>query len=128
MSTEATLFEKIWRRHVVADLGEGFTLLHVDRHVLQDFNGNAFVPTTGEQVEAGVKYQPTGNRVLATLAVYKLVQENTLVVDPNHTLYSIQQGETEVQGVELEGRWNIGNGLSVYGAYAYTDSEVTRSK
>lgn len=42
MSTEATLFEKIWRRHVVADLGEGFSLLHVDRHVLQDFNGNSF--------------------------------------------------------------------------------------
>ena len=36
-----TLFERIWSRHVVADLGEGFALLHVDRHVLQDFNGNA---------------------------------------------------------------------------------------
>ncbi len=92
-----------------------------------DFFGTAFVPTTGEQVEAGVKYQPASNRVLATLAAYKLVQENTLVVDPNHTLYSIQQGETEVQGVELEGRWNIGNGLSLYGAYAYIDSEVTRT-
>jgi 3-isopropylmalate/(R)-2-methylmalate dehydratase large subunit len=46
MSTETaiprTLFEKIWSRHVVADLGEGFTLLHVDRHVVPDFNGNAF--------------------------------------------------------------------------------------
>lgn len=92
-----------------------------------DFAGNAFVPTTGEQIEAGVKYQPASNRVLATLAVYKLTQENTLVVDPNHTLYSIQQGETEVQGVELEGRWNIGYGLSLYGAYAYIDSEVTKS-
>lgn len=91
------------------------------------FDGAAFVPTTGEQIEAGVKYQPASNRVLATLAVYKLVQENTLVVDPNHTLYSIQQGETEVQGVELEGRWNVGNGLSLYGAYAYIDSEVTRT-
>ncbi len=47
MSTDATLFEKIWRRHVVADLGEGFTLLHVDRHVLQDFNGNAFTRLAG---------------------------------------------------------------------------------
>jgi 3-isopropylmalate/(R)-2-methylmalate dehydratase large subunit len=37
-----TLFEKVWSRHVVADLGEGFALLHVDRHVLQDFNGSAF--------------------------------------------------------------------------------------
>lgn len=42
MSTDGTLFEKVWRRHVVADLGEGFNLLHVDRHVVPDFNGNAF--------------------------------------------------------------------------------------
>lgn len=37
-----TLFEKVWQRHVVEDLGEGFALLHVDRHVLPDFNGSAF--------------------------------------------------------------------------------------
>ena len=42
MSADATLFDKVWNRHVVADLGEGFALLHVDRHVLADFNGNAF--------------------------------------------------------------------------------------
>jgi 3-isopropylmalate/(R)-2-methylmalate dehydratase large subunit len=36
------LFEKVWQRHVVEDLGEGFALLHVDRHVLPDFNGSAF--------------------------------------------------------------------------------------
>ncbi|MGO4221273.1 TonB-dependent siderophore receptor [Lysobacter sp. TAF61] len=92
-----------------------------------DFAGNAFVPTTGDQIEAGVKYQPAHNRMLATLAVYRLVQQNTLTVDPNHTLFQVQQGETEVNGVELEGRWNVGNGFSVYGAYTYTDSEVTQS-
>ncbi|HZX77562.1 TonB-dependent siderophore receptor [Lysobacter sp.] len=92
-----------------------------------DFFNRAFVPTTGEQTEVGLKYQPASNRILATLAVYELVQENTLVVDPNHTLYSIQQGETKVRGVELEGRWNIGHGLSVYGAYTYADTEVTQS-
>jgi 3-isopropylmalate/(R)-2-methylmalate dehydratase large subunit len=42
MSTENTLFEKVWARHVVADLGEGFALLHVDRHIVPDFNGNSF--------------------------------------------------------------------------------------
>jgi len=42
MSTEATLFGQLWQRHEVADLGEGFSLLHVDRHVVPDFNGNAF--------------------------------------------------------------------------------------
>ena len=42
MSIESTLFGQLWRRHEVADLGEGFSLLHVDRHVVPDFNGNAF--------------------------------------------------------------------------------------
>lgn len=42
MSIDGTLFGKVWQRHVVADLGEGFALLHVDRHVVPDFNGNAF--------------------------------------------------------------------------------------
>ncbi|MBD9468115.1 TonB-dependent siderophore receptor [Pseudoxanthomonas sp. PXM01] len=94
-----------------------------------DFFGRAFEPTTGEQVEAGLKYQPANGKVLATLALYEVTQENTLTIDPDptHPLFQIQQGETKVRGVELEGRWNIGRGLSVYGAYAYIDSEVTKS-
>ena len=90
-------------------------------------SGAAFDPTKGNQVEAGLKYQPADGRVLATLAAYRLVLEDSLVVDPNNTLYQIQQGETTVDGVELEGRWNVGNGLSVYGAYTYIDSEITES-
>ncbi len=33
-----TLFDKIWNEHVVADLGNGLALLHVDRHLLHDLN------------------------------------------------------------------------------------------
>jgi 3-isopropylmalate/(R)-2-methylmalate dehydratase large subunit len=31
-----TLFDKLWDSHVVADLGDGTALLHVDRHLLHD--------------------------------------------------------------------------------------------
>ena len=34
-----TMFDKIWDDHVVADLGDGFSLLHVDRHLLHDGAG-----------------------------------------------------------------------------------------
>ncbi|HEX4208720.1 MAG TPA: 3-isopropylmalate dehydratase large subunit [Ktedonobacteraceae bacterium] len=34
-----TLFEKIWQRHVVRDLGKGWVLLHIDRHLLHDLSG-----------------------------------------------------------------------------------------
>lgn len=34
-----TVFEKIWERHVVRDLGDGWVLLHIDRHLLHDLSG-----------------------------------------------------------------------------------------
>ena len=32
----ATLVDKIWGRHVVRELSDGRTLLHIDRHILHD--------------------------------------------------------------------------------------------
>jgi iron complex outermembrane receptor protein len=92
-----------------------------------DAQGRAFDPTTGSQVEAGLKFQPASGKVLATVAVYELTQQNNPVVDPNNISRTFQVGETKVRGAELEGRWNVGQGLSVYGAYAYLDSEVTKT-
>ncbi|HEX5612257.1 MAG TPA: 3-isopropylmalate dehydratase large subunit [Burkholderiales bacterium] len=34
-----SLFEKVWREHVIASLGGGFDLLHVDRHLQHDLGG-----------------------------------------------------------------------------------------
>lgn len=35
----ATLLDKLWDPHVVADLGEGWSLLHIDRVLLHDLSG-----------------------------------------------------------------------------------------
>ncbi|MDE2133823.1 MAG: 3-isopropylmalate dehydratase large subunit [Alphaproteobacteria bacterium] len=34
-----TLFEKIWDDHVIADLGDGAYLIHIDRHFLHEYSG-----------------------------------------------------------------------------------------
>jgi 3-isopropylmalate/(R)-2-methylmalate dehydratase large subunit len=48
---EKTLFDKIWDRHVVRELGGGWVLLHIDRHLLHDLSG----PTALAQVfDAGL--------------------------------------------------------------------------
>jgi 3-isopropylmalate/(R)-2-methylmalate dehydratase large subunit len=36
MQERKTAFEKIWQKHLVADLGHGRTIIHIDRHVLQE--------------------------------------------------------------------------------------------
>ena len=35
----ATLFDKLWDSHVVRDLGDGWSLLHIDRHLLHELSG-----------------------------------------------------------------------------------------
>ncbi len=34
-----TLFDKIWDRHVIADLGDDYALLHISRHLMHDGGG-----------------------------------------------------------------------------------------
>ena len=38
-----TLFEKIWNRHVVSELGDGYALLYVSRHLKHDGGSRAFL-------------------------------------------------------------------------------------
>ena len=44
----ATLFDRIWDSHVVADLGDGWSLLHCDRVLLHDLSGARALQEVGE--------------------------------------------------------------------------------
>ncbi len=96
-----------------------------------DFQGDAFKPTSGDQVEAGIKFEPRfvprAVRIFATLAVYHLEQDNVLEADPNTVLDpfgQIQVGHVDVKGVELETVARIDERLSLIASYSYTESEV----
>jgi 3-isopropylmalate/(R)-2-methylmalate dehydratase large subunit len=39
VTAPATLFDRIWDDHVITELGDGFALLHVDRHLVHDLGG-----------------------------------------------------------------------------------------
>lgn len=99
-----------------------------------DRAGRPFDPTTGEQYEAGVKWDgrdlPEGLKLFASASVYQITQQNVLTPDPTNLpaeSFQVQTGEVEVKGAEFEAvaRWN--ERLSVNLAYTYTDSEVTES-
>jgi iron complex outermembrane recepter protein len=90
------------------------------------FAGVPFKPTTGEQVEGGLKYQPPGFNTLMTLALFDITQQNRLVADPVNLGSSIQIGEARVRGVEVESRTEITKGLNLIASYAHLDHEVTK--
>ena len=90
-----------------------------------DFQGRAFEPTTAEQIEAGVKYQPEGLNSLITASVFQITQDKGLIADANNINFKAQRGEIRVRGLELEGLADLGDGLSLQLAYTYLDPEVT---
>ncbi|QDL91468.1 TonB-dependent siderophore receptor [Paroceanicella profunda] len=86
--------------------------------------GAAFEPTTGEQFEIGVKYQPVGMNAMFTAALYDLTQENVTVTDTYQgASYSRQVGKVHSQGLELQGTASLMEGLDLHAAYTYTDAE-----
>lgn len=103
------------------------------------YGGVPFEPTTAQQFEAGIKYQPRDFAGLFTLAWFDLTQQNVLTTDTAHTSTNTsvtlcsspacqtQVGEVHSQGLEVSGKAELLPGLNLTLAYAYTDAEVTRS-
>ncbi|RIY01062.1 TonB-dependent siderophore receptor [Aureimonas flava] len=89
--------------------------------------GSAFDPTEGEQIEVGLKYEPTGINALFTLSAFQLTQTNVLTPDPLNYSFSVQTGEVEIRGLELEGKAELADGLELIASYAYQDSEITKA-
>jgi len=85
-------------------------------------------PQTGRQYEVGVKYSPVGMDALFSAAVYDLTQENVTiaVVLPSGIIEQQTVGESRARGLDLEGKAQITQNLSLIGAYSYMETEVLR--
>lgn len=95
------------------------------------FGGVPFEPTTGDQIEAGIKWDDRafgpGVRMFASLAAYEIVQENVLTPDPVNLFFSVQEGEVEVKGIELEVAARIRERLTLNLAFTSIDTEITET-
>ena len=87
---------------------------------------NPFKPTTGQQEEVGIKYQPN-SKTLLTAALYNLTQQNVLMQDSADPTNRVQTGEIRSRGVELEAKSEISRNLSVLASYTYMDLLNTRA-
>ena len=85
-----------------------------------------FEPVEGEQLEAGLKYQPAGTNLLLTAATYEIKQKSRLTADPVDPAFSVQTGEVTIDGVELEASGSWGD-LDLVANYSTTNTEVSHS-
>lgn len=91
-----------------------------------DIFNNPFDPKEGIQYEAGVKYQPKGTKALLTAAVFEITEQNRLTSDPTTPGNSIQTGEVEIQGLELEAQFALGD-FDFLTTYTHMETEISKS-
>lgn len=103
------------------------------------YGGTPFQPTTGEQYEVGIKYQPPGVDALLQVAAFDLTQYNVLTTDTAHTstntavtgcsapVCQVQTGAINSKGVEFSAKASPLPGLALIASYGYAGVRVTRS-
>ena len=104
-----TLFDKIWDGHVIADLGNGFVLLHIDRLLLHDMSGGKALK---EAIETG--HVPAQPRLIYG------TPDHTMSTRPGRTAKTFPPGEPLIQsmrettsqyGIKLFDLGQDGNGI-----------------
>ncbi|WP_141243916.1 TonB-dependent siderophore receptor [Sphingomonas lenta] len=94
--------------------------------------GRAFEPTTGEQWEAGVKYDARSLspdiRLFATAALFRITQDDVVQTSPSTgPVFGTQTGRVRIRGGEVELVARIREQLSINAAYSYNDPEILES-
>lgn len=90
----------------------------------RSFDGRAFDPAKGRQIEAGVKLQPESGAWLAALTHFDIVRENILTRDPAHPGFSIQTGEQRSRGIELEWQGRLAPRWFLAAQATWMDTEI----
>jgi len=88
-------------------------------------NGNPFVPKSGRQFEAGIKFQPN-EASMVTLTGYRIKENNRPVDDPStpDPFDQMQAGSLTSKGVEFEARTVLPGELQVIANYSYNEAEI----
>jgi iron complex outermembrane receptor protein len=89
------------------------------------FSGVPLAPEDSWQGEGGIRLTQGPLNVSASL--FQINKTNAVTTDPNHTGYSINNGDVRVRGIELEGKWRLARDFFVEPGYAYLDGQIIKS-
>lgn len=87
------------------------------------FANSRFDLTEGESVELGIKSSFWDDRIDATLAGYRLVQDDIITRDPVNPALSVQGGRQSSRGVELSLSASVTSRLRIDANYTKLDAE-----
>lgn len=89
-----------------------------------DAQGRGFEPNQSTALEAGVKFSLAGGAIDANLAVFRVEQENLLVVDDPSAFTLAAAGRASSRGLELDLNGELASGLTLWASYAWVDAQT----
>jgi len=92
----------------------------------KNFKGKPFKPSTGYNLEAGIKHFFFNKKLNTSLSVYKILINNALAPDLLHPGNYIQTAQHIHKGVEMDIAGNITPAIMVNANYAFTDARVSK--
>ncbi|MEL0656729.1 TonB-dependent siderophore receptor [Pseudoalteromonas issachenkonii] len=92
-----------------------------------DANGDGFEPNQSTSAEVGVKFTLNDGALFGTVAVFKVEQDNMLVVDDATAFTYAAIGEAQSKGVEIDITGELTDTLEVWASYAYIDATIENS-
>ncbi|MCU1428647.1 MAG: 3-isopropylmalate dehydratase large subunit [Actinomycetia bacterium] len=105
----STLFDKIWDAHVVRELDDGWSLLHIDRHLLHDLSGP---PAMVELRKRGLEVHDP-DLVFAT-PDHLVSSAANRTIDSNEfggAMWSALRDEAERSGIRMFDLGTVGQGI-----------------
>ncbi len=92
-----------------------------------DAKGQGFEPNQSTSIEAGAKFTLGGGALEGNLALFKVEQDNMLVVDDPSALTLAAIGKAQSRGLELDLNGELAPGLNLWFSYAYVDAKTTNT-
>ncbi|WP_166420299.1 TonB-dependent siderophore receptor [Pseudoalteromonas sp. Z1A8] len=92
-----------------------------------DSNGDGFEPNQSTSSELGVKFTLNDGALFGTIAVFKVEQDNMLVVDDPTAFSFAAIGEAQSKGFEIDINGELTDSLDIWASYAYVDATIENS-
>ena len=92
-----------------------------------DANGDGFEPNQSTSAELGVKFTLNDGALFGTVAVFKVQQDNMLVVDDATAFTYAAIGEAQSKGIEIDLTGELTDTLEVWASYAFVDATIENS-
>lgn len=130
---DKTFYSPTWRVGTVYDIVPGTSLytqytqaaIPITSLLLANVTNGRFELSTGRSVEGGIKSSLWNDRIVATVAVYQIDQDNILTRDPVTPTLTVQGGNQRSRGIELSATVAITDQWKLTPAYSYVDAYYT---